>query len=487
MPPFDLVERLGGPAPRAIEDHAPFLIERGEGDAARLRDFAALRRRAFVHEQELFNAHDEDEFDRVLETRVLVAVTPHDEVVGGVRLHPAGEDPSLGWWRGSRLVCSPAAGALRGAVGAALVRAACAQAVDAGALRFDAHVQPRHLAFFARLGWREVRPIEVAGAPHVLMRWEADRIECAAASSKACIGPTVQGLLQTPDGWLGDDGVPVEGTRVFASTDAITPSMVERDPAWAGWCGMLVTAHDLAAMGAAPRGALDSLGARDVDHARRVARGLRAGSQAFRLPILGGHTQLGVPAALAVTGLGETARPVSGAGGGAGDALTVTADLDGGWRAGYHASQWDSTTARSREELGLMLDAVGRAQPRAAKDVSMAGIAGTVGMLAESSGCGAELEVSAIPRPGGVGAADWLTCFPGFAMVTADLPGAAPLGAGPALGAECGRLEEKPGVRLRWPDGDLTTALQGAVTGLGSARRPAGLPSRCDPTRSDRE
>lgn len=399
----DLVERLGGPAPPATEQRPPFLIERAEEAAVRLHAFAALRRRAFVDEQGLFSSHDEDDFDRKLETRVLVAVTPEDEVVGGVRLHPVGEDPSLGWWRGSRLVCSPAAGAARGAVGAGLVRAACAQALDAGALRFDAHVQPRHVAFFARLGWQEVRPIMVAGAPHVLMRWEVERIELAAGSCKAYIRPAVEGLLQTPAGWLGDDCVPVEGTSVVASVDAITPSMVERDPEWAGWCGMLVTAHDLAAMGAAPRGALDALGARDADHAGRVARGLKAGSDALRLPILGGHTQLGVPAALSVTGFGEAARPVPGGGGAAGDALTVTADLHGGWRAGYHASQWDSTTARSREELALMLDAVGHAQPRAAKDVSMAGIAGTVGMLAEASGCGAELDVSAIPPPGRCG------------------------------------------------------------------------------------
>ncbi len=58
-----------------------------------------------------------------------------------------------------------------------------------------------------------------------------------------------------------------------------------------------------------------------------------------------------------------------------------------------------------------MLDAVAAARPRAAKDVSMAGIVGTTGMLAEASGCGAELDVAAIPRPADVGAGDWLTCF----------------------------------------------------------------------------
>ena len=66
-----------------------------------------------------------------------------------------------------------------------------------------------------------------------------------------------------------------------------------------------------------------------------------------------------------------------------------------------------------------MLGAVRRAQPHAAKDVSMAGLVGTIGMLAEASGTGATIDVAAIPRPEQRGLADWLTCFPGFAVVAA--------------------------------------------------------------------
>ena len=174
--------------------------------------------------------------------------------------------------------------------------------------------------------------------------------------------------------------------------------------------------------------------------------------------------------ALSVTGLGIATDPVAAGGGRAGDALAVTADLHGGWRPGYGRTQWDSSSWRSREELATMLAAVRAARPHAAKDVSMAGMIGTVGMLAEASGCGAELDVASIPRPHGIVAGDWLTCFPGFAMVTADAPSASPLPAGAATGARCGRLTAEPGVRLRWPDGEVTTVLsESVVTGLGSA------------------
>jgi putative N-acetyltransferase (TIGR04045 family) len=444
-----------------------FRVVGGEHRPAALAAYRALRHRAFVDEQGLFARHDDDGFDAHPGTRVLLALHADGTVLGGVRLHPDGDDSSLGWWRGSRLVCRDLPGAARGTVGAALVHAACAGAKQAGALRFDAHVQDRHAAFFARLGWEDVRALDVVGAPHRLMRFPLARIRGLAEATKAPLGGLLSALLGGADAWRGDDGVPVAGSDVIACTDAILPGMVERDPEWAGWCGMLVTAHDLAAMGAAPVGALDALAAPDVAHAERVVRGLRDGAQRLDLPILGGHTQLGQAAALSVTGLGRTAAPIPAGAGRAGDVLTVTADLDGRWRHGYGRGQWDSSTDRSRAELHTMLSAVARARPRAAKDVSMAGVVGTIGMLAEAGGCGAEVDVAAVPRPIGVDAGDWLTCFPGFAMVTADAPGAAPLDAGPAVGAACGVLQERAGVRLRWPDGDVTTAIPGPVTGLG--------------------
>jgi putative N-acetyltransferase (TIGR04045 family) len=478
-PDVDILARLGAPAPAVAPP--PFLIVRA-GEAASDRLVAAhqrLRRREFADRQGLFRGHDLDHADRDPATIVLVARDPDGAVLGGVRLHPEGGDRHLGWWRGSRLVVAEQAGPLRGRIGAALVRAACAAALDAGALRFDAHVQADHVAFFARLGWRRVRPISVAGAPHELMRWPIERIAQLAAATKNPLGPLLDGLL-APSAWRGDDGFPLDalgpaGDRsgVVACTDAIVPSMVERDPEWAGWCGMLVTAHDLAAMGARPLAALDALGAADAGHAARVLDGLRRGAEAFDLPVVGGHTQLGVPAALGVTGLGHASDPIPAGGGRVGDALTVTADLQGGWRPGYQGRQWDSTSWRGREQLRPMLDAVAIARPRAAKDVSMAGIVGTVGMLAEASGCGAELDVAAIPRPDGVTGGDWLTCFPGFAVITVDAPDRSRfLPAGPAVGGRCGRLVADGGVRLRWPDGELTEHLPGGVTGLGSAGRP---------------
>lgn len=464
----DVIERLGGPGPRP-DAAEQFLIVGVDLEDARGGEYRALRRRVFVDQQELFAGSDEDDHDAGPQTLALVAVDADGSVLGGVRVHPEGDDPGLGWWRGSRLVVGERAGAVRGRVGAALVRSACVAAVDAGALRFDAHVQSAHVAFFERLGWQPLRPLDGGPAGHHLMRWPIDRFDVLARATKSALGPLLAGLLDAADPWRGDDGAPIQGGDMIAAADAIVPSMVQRDPEWAGWCGMLVTAHDLSAMGARPVGALDTIGAADAAHADAIVRGLRAGCDAFDLPVLGGHTTLGVSGSLSVTGLGRASRPVPSGGGEVGDLLTLTADLQGGWRPGYRARQWDSSSWRSHDELAAMLAAVGHAQPRAAKDVSMAGIVGTTGMLAEASGCGVQVDVAAVPRPRGVGAGDWLTCFPGFAMLTADRAGAPPLPAGPAVGAAVGRLVCEPGVTLRWPDGEVTAALGGSVTGLGPA------------------
>jgi putative N-acetyltransferase (TIGR04045 family) len=468
---LDIVQSLGGPPAREETAAEPWLIVDAGEDAGRLRAYRRLRRREFVQLQGLFAVDDGDDFDVHPATRVLVALSVDGDVVGGVRVHAAAPDSdAIGWWQGSRLVVDAAAGRLRGRIGAALVRAASARALDAGALRFDAHVQEGQVAFFERLGWDPVREIRVAGRPHRLMRWSVGRIRELVSTTKEPLG-TLLGPLLSRDRWRGDDGVPVPGSDMVACVDAITPSMVQRDPEWAGWCGMLVTAHDLAAMGAEPIGALDALAAAERQHAERVLAGIRSGAEAFGLPVLGGHTQLGVPAALAVTGVGRASGPVPAGGGGPGDALTLTADVAGGWRPGYAGRQWDCTSWRTRDELAPMLSAVGRARPHAAKDVSMAGLVGTVAMLAEASGTGAELDVAAVPRPAAATMSDWLTCFPGMAFVTADARDAPLPQAGACVSARCGRLQSTTGVRLRWPDGDVTEAVPATTSsGLGAAR-----------------
>jgi putative N-acetyltransferase (TIGR04045 family) len=459
---------LTGPSnPRPVQRE--FLIY--PADARQLAAYRALRRENFVVDQGLFATTDADDIDDDPRTQVLVAIASGGELLGGVRLAPAAA-PDLGWWTGSRLVVDRRL-RTRG-VGQALVRAACAYAESNNVLRFEATIQARYEPMFAQLGWIRLGHRMIGASPHVWMRWPIDRIERLAHATKAMLAEALAPFRGQPSGlggtgFRGDDGAPVPGSDLIAACDAIIPSMVERDPEWAGWCAALVNVNDLSAMGAEPVGLLDAVGAPTRSLLTRVLRGLARASAAWGVPVLGGHTQLGVPAALSVTALGRTERPIPGGGGKVGHALRLTADLDGGWRPNYQGKQWDSSSRRTGEELRALGRFVARTAPAAAKDVSMAGLAGTVGMLAEASGVGAELEVARIPRPASASVAEWVSCFPGFAMITADRPGAPTAPPGPAESAVCGVLTATPGVTLRWPDGTTTDAVHGTVTGLGES------------------
>nr|WP_253648545.1 MSMEG_0567/sll0787 family protein [Williamsia deligens] len=463
----------GLPSPRGARSPG-FLVTTAE-TAAQHAQYRQLRRAVFVDTQQVFSHSDVDEIDLDERTVVLVAVDADGDVVGGVRIAPVGEH-DLGWWTGSRLVVAPHR---RGTeIASALVRAAVAHAENRGVLRFDACVNARHRGLFHRLGWTSHGDTAIGSVPHVHMRRPMDRLQRTADGAKAFLADVLEPLRGHPAGlgprgFVGDDGVPVPGTDVVAACDAILPSMVDRDPWWAGWCSVLVNLNDLIAMGAAPTALLDAVGARTTSQLTRIIRGVAAASAAWDVPVLGGHTQVGVPASVAVTALGRTSTPVPGGGGRVGDILRLTADLTGGWRPGYTGAQWDSTSARPPQDLRALTGLVARMSPHAAKDVSMAGVVGTTGMLAEAGGTGACIDVAATPRPSGADMGSWLTCFPGFGMLTADSGDAADAPAatlpGGVVSAACGHLTAEPGVRLRWPDGVETVAIAASVTGLGRA------------------
>jgi selenophosphate synthetase-related protein len=59
----------------------------------------------------------------------------------------------------------------------------------------------------------------------------------------------------------------------------------------------------------------------------------------------------------------------------------------------------------------------------AAKDISMAGLVGSLAMLLEWDQHGVVLDLDAVPVPPGVDLATWLTCFPSFGFLLCTPPG----------------------------------------------------------------
>jgi selenophosphate synthetase-related protein len=77
----------------------------------------------------------------------------------------------------------------------------------------------------------------------------------------------------------------------------------------------------------------------------------------------------------------------------------------------------------------------------------MAGLCGTALMMLEASGCGARIDVAAIPAPPDVDALRWLTAFPSFGFLLAAAP------------------EAVPSLRARFADAGVACAVVGELDG----------------------
>ncbi len=72
---------------------------------------------------------------------------------------------------------------------------------------------------------------------------------------------------------------------------------------------------------------------------------------------------------------------------------------------------------RMAGDVRLLADLAASGAAVAAKDVSMAGLVGSLAMLLEPQRLGVTVDLDVLPVPAGVAVADWLGCFPAFAFL----------------------------------------------------------------------
>lgn len=256
------------------------------------------------------------------------------------------------------------------------------------------------------------------------------------------IAPVAEALPSAPALWWvrGPDGEPVRSSNgddaaaiwdgagyTLLAAEGMLPSFVARDPYFAGFCSVMVNVSDILAMGGRPSAVVDVLfRGSSSEETRQLLAGMRDAAERFGVPVVGGHTsralEAGTYLAVAIVGRAHTllesraARP--------GDALVAAVDL----RGAYHGSEpfFDAATGASadclRRKAALLPELAEAGLAHAAKDVSMAGFAGTLAMLCEASGTGASLELGALPRPEGVPLARWLVSFPSYGFLFAARP-----------------------------------------------------------------
>jgi uncharacterized protein len=277
---------------------------------------------------------------------------------------------------------------------------------------------------------------------------------------KSAIG-MVSEIFRSTD-WLagpGDDGAVVRdaGASLVVGGEAILPSFVAADPYGAGIAAVTTNVNDLAAMGAWPLALVDTVAA--PDHlARRILEGMRWASGLYRVPVVGGHlTITDGPPALSAFGLGRADRPLSARYAVPGQTLVLACCLEGQMRADYpFFPSFDERGELLAGDVRLLAEGASRGWAAAAKDVSMAGLVGSLAMLLECNRLGVLLDLDGLPVPAGVTLDRWIMCFPCYAFL---------LCVPRAREAECLRAFAERG---------LAAAAVGTLDGTGQLRLGSG-------------
>mgnify|MGYP006267447545 CR=1 FL=1 len=226
---------------------------------------------------------------------------------------------------------------------------------------------------------------------------------------------------------LGDDCAAIadgDGHLLLAA-EGLWPQLVETEPWFAGWCAVLVNVSDIYAMGGRPIAVVDALWSRSSQHAQDLWAGMMAASQAFNVPIVGGHTNSHSPYdALAVAILGRASQLLTSFTAQVGDLLVLATDFDGCPHPRYPF--WDAATQKAPAQLQANLQLLPQIADShlcdTAKDVSMGGLVGTTLMLMETSGCGAVLNLDQIPCPPALSLEQWLLSFPSYGFLLSLRP-----------------------------------------------------------------
>jgi len=232
--------------------------------------------------------------------------------------------------------------------------------------------------------------------------------------------PSQKPILNGDDAAALPDG---DGFVLFAA-EGMRSEFLASDPWFCGFCSVMVNLNDIAAMGGRPWAITDVLFMGTGEN-ERVLEGMCFASELFGVPIVGGHTSR-VPGAsfLAVSVLGKANRLISGHEARAGQTLLVAVDLRGTFRGlgGNFNAASTAPSAQLRAQLALLPELAEAGLVSAGKDISMAGVCGSLLMMLETSGVGARLDLARLPAPPNVDAFRWLNAFPSFGFVLSVEP-----------------------------------------------------------------
>jgi len=228
----------------------------------------------------------------------------------------------------------------------------------------------------------------------------------------------------------GDDAavIPWKDGYLLLAADGIMTRLLVNEPYAAGKASVMVTVNDIYAMGGTPLAMVNVLASGDDAHRSKVIDGIRKGCEKLKVPMVGGHLHPDAPSdapSLSVAILGHASKLLRSHLATPGDDLIFAADLRG--QVGCHSVvSWDANSGKSPEELIHRLEALPivaeKEWAHACKDVSNAGLLGTLSIMMENSGKGAMIDLDAIPCPRELDLFDWMISFQSFGFILSVKP-----------------------------------------------------------------
>ena len=226
---------------------------------------------------------------------------------------------------------------------------------------------------------------------------------------------------------LGDDAAAIkfDDQYLLLAGEGVHQPLLKSNPYLAGRTSVLTNVNDIYSMGGRPIAIVDVLFSSDTISTEEILRGISDNAVRYKVPVVGGHISRDSECpSLSVFILGKAKNLLTSFNAKGGDDLVFISNSKGKFVSGFNF--WDSSSMMSDKEvlkdLELIAEIAEEGLADTAKDVSMAGLIGSILMLLESSRKGALLNIDTIPKPCEVPLKEWLLAFPSFGFIMSLRP-----------------------------------------------------------------
>lgn len=226
---------------------------------------------------------------------------------------------------------------------------------------------------------------------------------------------------------FGEDAgaIKLKGKYLLMSADGIMPELIKFDPEFAGLCSVLVTVNDIQAMGGKPAGIVNVISA-DRRTAKSIVKGMKHAAKKIGIKILGGHyhpsnntphlsiASLGYAKKISYSNTAET-----------GNDILAVIDLNGFLKeSGVLAlDSFSNKSKKSIEKIFKIMPWLAEKELlTSAKDISNAGILGTVAIVLELSKRGGIVDSELIPWDFRLPLKKWLKVYPSYGFIITSKP-----------------------------------------------------------------